>query len=137
MNMIVSIAVPVGSRADAVLREWQDAGLNRSEQVRQAIERSAATEADRRKIMALGWALAMRGICPTVIAPEVTNSGTEKFPIVTKPRFHIMHSCSECEKWTGTPRQIERAGISPHFAQSVIQPLKELWRDFDWSDPND
>ena len=136
-NMIFSIAVPVGSRADSILREWQDNGLNRSEQIRMAIERHASTAAARRKIMALSWALAMRGICPTALEPEEVNSGTEKFPIITKPVPTMPHSCVECQKYTGTPHQIEQAGISPHFAQSVIQPLREAWREFDWSETNE
>ena len=135
--MIFRIYVPVGSLAATILREWQDAGLNRSDEARKAIERHAATEADRRKILALGWALAQRGICPAVMVPMEDVKGTSKFPIITKPTYTPAHSCEACRRWTGTHAQREMEGVSPNFAQSVIQPIYELWRGFDWSETDE
>ena len=133
MNNILSFSVPVNSLAATILSEWQNKGLNRSDQIRAAIERHAATEADRRRIVALSWALARRGICPVALVPETIERGTARFPNPVSPRYVMPHSCEQCEKYTGTPMAMERAGMSPHFAQSVIQPLIESWRDFQYA----
>lgn len=131
MNMIRTFSVPNTSEAARIIMDWQNNGDNLSERMREAILYHAKGEAQQRRILALGWALAMRGICPSNPVPEsgIQNPDT-KYEV--RPEAVSPHSCNDCRKWTGLPHEIEATGISPHFAMTVIQPMKETWRGFQW-----
>lgn len=118
MNMIRTFSVPVNSKAAKVLEGWTEEGENISEMVRFAIERADRSEADARRIYGLSWALSMRGICPVSLVPEVPTEWVSP------------HSCYDCRKYNCQPQELEKLGVSPHFAQSVVGSLIHEWLEF-------
>jgi len=68
-NSIRTISMPAGSDADRVLSEWANDGKNVSEMTRKAVESFARTDALQRKVLALEWVVARRGVCPVLMDP--------------------------------------------------------------------
>ena len=128
-NMIISFSVPVNSPAARQVFEWQEEGENRSDMIRFCIDGFKRMEALDRKVAALSWALAMRGICPVSMTPQGSviydNYTGEEF---YKPEYVRPHSCEMCRDLTNS---------ASHLKFTAVQNLFNQWKDFDWRPVND
>lgn len=82
-NSIRTISMPAGSDADRVLTEWANDGKNVSEMTRKAVESFVRTDALQRKVLALEWVVAQRGVCPVLLEPP-------------EHRYDAHHQCDLC-----------------------------------------
>lgn len=87
-NSIRTISMPAGSEADRILSEWANDGRNVSEMTRQAVESWVRLDALNRKVLALSWVVARRGVCPIMLEPPESRSATS-------------HTCDLCEDFVG------------------------------------
>jgi hypothetical protein len=120
-NSIRTISMPAGSDADRILSEWANDGRNVSEMTRQAVEGWVRVDAMQRRILAFGWCLAQRGVCPVLLE---------------KPdkREAVHHSCDACEdfldKWGGLdPHTLSAEGRrTVVWRQETLASMIDAWR---------
>jgi hypothetical protein len=120
-NSIRTISMPAGSDADRILSEWANDGRNVSEMTRQAVEGWVRVDAMNRRILALGWCLAQRGVCPVLL--EKPDKRTD-----------VHHRCDECrdvlDKWGGlNPETLSAEGRrTVEWRQHTLGAMVEAWR---------
>jgi len=121
-NSIRTISVPSGGEADRILTEWANDGRNVSEMTRQAVESWVRLDAMKRRILALEWVVAKRGVCPTLLEPPEFNSDNN-------------HKCELCEDRIGMFGGIKRlSDITAEdrrwiqWRQDTLNSLMDMWR---------
>ena len=120
-NSIRTISMPAGSEADRILSEWANDGRNESEMTRQAVESWVRLDALNRKVLALSWVVAKRGVCPVLLEPP-------------ESKFDTNHSCELCESDIGmfggkNPVDLsaeERRWVK--WRQETLGALIDTWR---------
>ena len=120
-NSIRTISMPAGSDADRILSEWANDGRNVSEMTRQAVEGWMRVDAMKRRILALSWCLAQRGVCPALL---------------DKPqrRDAVHHKCEYCVDDIGIFGGVDLKNMTAEerrwceWRQETIGSLVDSWR---------
>lgn len=122
-NSIRTISVPSGSEADRIMTEWANDGKNVSEQTRKALEAWVRLDAMKRRILALEWVLAKRGVCPTMMTPP-------------EDKFATNHRCDLCADKIGMfgPYNIKTLTAEQRrevlWRQETLGSLTQMWRGY-------
>ena len=120
-NSIRTISVPSGGEADRILTEWANDGRNVSEMTRQAVESWVRLDAMKRRILALEWVVAKRGVCPVLLEPPENNWDTN-------------HRCELCEdriSMFGGKKLQDLTAEDRRFIQwrqETLNSLMDMWR---------